>query len=273
MTDEHELGIADRGHINAGSPHTVFDRYPIDLPDLVRQIWTVRYSVPDAPLHQRVLGYPAVNVVFEPDVVALHGPQQRVGVRTLTGDGWAVGLLFRPAAAPLLTATHPVQLIGAEESISIPGHERIAEQVARIMSRPGDVAADREEITGIMRSWLAPMAEQITDAGRLANRASQVAEMRDDILTTTALAHEVHASTRTVERVVRAHTGFGPKWLIECRRMQRAATTLYAHPDTELSTLAIELGFSDHAHFSRRYREVIGETPGQTRAAGRAARG
>ena len=54
--------------------------------------------------------------------------------------------------------------------------------------------------------------------------------------------------------------------------MQDAATRLHADPDTDLSALAVELGFTDHAHFSRRYRSVIGETPGQTRAAGRAAR-
>lgn len=270
MTDGPELGVANRGHINAGSPATVFDRYPIGLPDLVRQVWTVRYSVPDEPLHQRVLGYPAVNVVFEPTVAALYGPQQRVGVRTLTGDGWAVGLLFRPAATPLLTDTHAVELVGAEEPISIPDHHRIAVQMSRIMDRPRDAAVDRAEITEIMRSWLEPVAEKVTEAGHLANHASQIAEMRDDILTTSALADEVHASTRTVERVVREHTGFGPKWLIECRRMQRAATTLFAHPDTALAGLAADLGFADHAHFTRRYRSIVGETPDETRRAGRA---
>ena len=271
MTDGPELGVANRGHINAGSSATVFDRYPIGLPDLVRQVWTVRYSVPDEPLHQRVLGYPAVNVVFEPTVAALYGPQQRVGVRTLTGDGWAVGLLFRPAATPLLTDTPAVELVGAEEPISIPGHRRIAVEMARIMNRPHDPAVNRAEITEIMRSWLAPAAAEITDAGRLANRAAQVAEMREDILTTSALAAGVHASTRTIERVTREHTGFSPKWLIECRRMQRAATTLFAQPDTALAQLAADLGFADHAHFSRRYRSIIGETPDETRRAGRAA--
>ncbi len=268
-----DAGVANRGHINAGSPATLFDRYAIDLPDLVRQIWTVRYSIPNGVLRQRVLGYPAINVVFEPTVAALYGPEQRVGVRELTGDGWAVGILFRPAATPLITRTPAAGLIAAEEPISIPDHPRVADEISQIMARPSDPEADRVDITAIMRSWLAPLADHVTDAGHLANLACQVAEMRDDILQTAALAAELHASTRTIERIIREHTGFSPKWLIECRRMQRAATTLYAEPDTALAGLAADLGFADHAHFSRRYRSIIGETPDETRKAGRAAAG
>jgi AraC-like DNA-binding protein len=50
--------------------------------------------------------------------------------------------------------------------------------------------------------------------------------------------------------------------------LQRAATTLHAHPDTDLTELALSLQYADHAHFSRRYKEVIGETPDQTRRRG-----
>lgn len=39
------------------------------------------------------------------------------------------------------------------------------------------------------------------------------------------------------------------------------------HPDTKLTELALSLQYVYYAHFSRRYREVIGETPDQTRAA------
>jgi transcriptional regulator GlxA family with amidase domain len=70
---------------------------------------------------------------------------------------------------------------------------------------------------------------------------------------------------------LREYLGLSPKWLIECRRLQAAATTLYVEPDAELSRLAVELGYVDYAHFSRRYRAVLGETPNATRNAGREA--
>jgi AraC-like DNA-binding protein len=56
-----------------------------------------------------------------------------------------------------------------------------------------------------------------------------------------------------------------PKWLIECRRLQYAATTLFGEPDTELSELAAELGYTDYAHFSKQYEKVLGESPRSTR--------
>jgi transcriptional regulator GlxA family with amidase domain len=71
-----------------------------------------------------------------------------------------------------------------------------------------------------------------------------------------------------MERLVRSHIGMTPKWLIECRRLQRAATTLFMSPDTDLSLLAADLGYTDYPHFSRQYQRVLGETPRATRERG-----
>ncbi len=267
---EIDHAIASRGHLNPGSPGVVFDRFTLGLPDLVRNVWVVRWRL-DMPVTQRVLNYPAVNVVVEtgPQVhgahhTGLYGPQPHVTERTLRGVGWAVGVLFRPAATPLLTDLTGTALLGAD----IPFDGAPSARLAEVMTGDGGGDLLRE----VLEKWLAPLAGRVDDAGRLATSAVVTAEERTDITTATALADDVHASVRTVERAVRRHTGFTPKQLIECRRMQDAATRLYAEPGTDLSTLAVELGFTDHAHFSRRYRRVIGETPGQTRTAGRRAR-
>lgn len=76
----------------------------------------------------------------------------------------------------------------------------------------------------------------------------------------------------SLERLVRSYTGLTPKWLIECRRLQHAGTTLYGAPDTDVSALAADLGYTDYPHFSRAYRRVLGESPRATRDHGRAAR-
>ncbi|MGU3291387.1 helix-turn-helix domain-containing protein [Williamsia sp. M5A3_1d] len=260
--------IASRGHLNPGSPGVAFDRFELELPDLVRNVWVVRWQLGE-PLTQRVLNYPAVNVVVEagPQVdgahhTGLYGPQPHVTERTLRGAGWAVGVLFRPAATPLLTDLTDTALLGAD----IVFDDAPSARLAAVMT------GDDGELREILDDWLAPLAERIDDAGRLATSATVIAEERTDITTAVGLADALHTSVRTVERAVRRHTGFTPKQLIECRRMQDAATRLYADPDTDLSTLAVELGFVDHAHFSRRYRAIIGETPGQTRVVGRRSR-
>lgn len=268
---EIRRAVASRGHLNPGSPHVVFDRFELGLHDLVRSVWVVRWDVP-RPLVQRVLNYPAVNVVTEagpqvdgPHHTGLYGPTPKVSTRMLDGAGWAVGLLFRPAATPLLTDLAEDDLLGADVAFS----DSPADAVAAHMSDDGD----REALARLLTGWLAPLADRVDDAGRLASRASDLAENDPEILTAAALAAAIPASTRTVERVVRRHTGFTPKQLIECRRMQTAATRLYLEPETDLAGLAAHLGFADHAHLTRRYRAVIGETPSATREAGRAAQG
>lgn len=256
-----------KGHLNPGSGGVTFDRFELgpDLADLVRHVWVPQWAVPDGEVRpQRVLSYPAINAVIEPHVTALYGPDSRVQVRELRGTSWAVGILFRPAAGPLLTATDPVALVGSSEPLPAAP----AGPVGRIMAEHTYV---RDEIKGILRDWLLPLAADVDERGRLVNEACRLAEEDPGLTRAADLAARVGLSPRSLERLVRSHIGMTPKWLIECRRLQHAATTLFTSPGTDLSVLAAELEYTDYSHFSRRYQRVIGESPRATRERGREA--
>lgn len=93
-----------KGHLNPGSSGVGLDRFELgaDLSDLVRHVWVARWAVPDGEVRpQRVLTYPALNAVIEPELAALYGPDSRVRIQELRGTSWAVGILFRPAACRL----------------------------------------------------------------------------------------------------------------------------------------------------------------------------
>lgn len=266
-------GPKSRGHLNPGSAGLEFDRFELgaDLSGLVRHVWVIRWAVPDGVVSpQRVLTYPALNAAIEPEDAALHGPDSRVGVRELAGVSWVVGVLFRPAAGPLLTRTEPSELAGSSEPLPPAAP---VEAVRRIMSgEPGDRKdRDRAALLPVLRSWLLPVALGVDDRGRLANEACRLAESDPDITRAADLAARLGLSPRSLERLVRSHVGLSPKWLIECRRLQHAATTLFTAPDTDLSGLAAELGYTDYPHFSRRYHRVLGESPRETRDHGRHA--
>ncbi|MEJ8279221.1 AraC family transcriptional regulator [Pseudonocardia spirodelae] len=253
--------IESRGHINPGTPGTSLRRVPIGLDDLVRWVWTARWDLPPGrTVRQRVLQYPAFNVVAGPRAATLHGPRTGVDVRELAGRSWVVGVLLRPGATPLFTTTAPAALRGGEEPVT---GAPLAELTAAVEG-DGDPAA-------VVRAWLEPWADAVTDAGRLVNRACALAESRSDVVRADQLADLVGVAPRTLERLVRGHIGLTPLWLIECRRLQHAAAVLRTDPDTGLAGLAAELGYADQAHFTRRYRAVLGETPGATRRAARAA--
>ncbi|MCO7194946.1 helix-turn-helix domain-containing protein, partial [Pseudonocardia sp. McavD-2-B] len=111
----------------------------------------------------------------------------------------------------------------------------------------------------------------IDQQGRLASVHPDLRAPTADVLRADQLAELVGVAPRTLERLVRGHIGLTPLWLIECRRLQHAAAVLRTDPGTALAGLAADLGYADQAHFTRRYRAVLGETPGATRQAARAA--
>jgi AraC-like DNA-binding protein len=221
--------------------------------------------VPDGEVRpQRVLTYPALNAVIEPARAAIYGPDPRVQVQELRGASWAVGVLFRPAAGPLLTAGGPVALVGSSEPLPAGPSER----VRRVMA--GE-AYERTRLLPVLRDWLLPFAGRTDDRGRLVNEACRLAEEDLGLTRAADLAARLDVSPRTLERLVRGYTGMTPKWLIECRRLQQAATTLYTGPDTDLSELAAALDYTDYPHFFRQYQRVLGESPRVTRERGRQA--
>jgi AraC-like DNA-binding protein len=268
--------VGSAGYLNPGDAEVRFARTVLgaDLDALVRHVWTAHWDVPPGEVRaQRVLTYPSANVVVQPGRADLHGPDRVLSVQGLTGRSWVVGVLLRPAATRLLTATDPVRLVGAHEPLPTAPLPALTAAMTGTRSGAGASAttapADRPEhlaeVAAALRAWLAPVAAGVDDAGLLANAACRVAEERTDVLRAADLADAVGTTPRTLSRVVRAHTGLTPKWLIECRRLQAAAGALHADPDADLAALAADLGYTDQAHFTRRYRRVIGETPGATR--------
>lgn len=256
-----------KGHLNPGSSGVSFDRFELGtgLSDLVRHVWVARWAVPDGEVRpQRVLTYPAFNAVIMPGLATLHGPDSRIHIQELRGTSWVVGVLFRPAAGRLLTTTDPVAL--ADSSEPLPAAP--AGLVQRIMA---DAAYDRGELVRVLRAWLLPVAAGVDDRGRLVNEACHLAEDDPGLTRASDLAVRLGVSPRSLERLVRSHIGMTPKWLIECRRLQHAATTLFAAPGTDLSALAAELEYTDYPHFFRQYHRVLGESPRATRDRGRQA--
>ncbi|MFB2585301.1 helix-turn-helix domain-containing protein [Herbiconiux liukaitaii] len=306
---------ASKGHLNPGAVGVEFDRFGLGpgLSELVRHVWAVRWDVPAGETRpQRMLTYPAFNVVMQPEGTTLAAPDPKLAVVTLTGRSWAVGILFRPAAGPLLAGdTHPSELLGrevpypsdqdADAASAVVAAAAVASAMELAMAASSATGAagatratgesgaaragrasgaagaggaaggigevGRRRVVAALRGWLLPVAGRVGERGRLMNRVGELAETDRGILRSADLAERAGIGVRALERLVAEHVGVTPKWLIECRRLQEAATTLYAQPQTDLSALAAELGYADYPHFSRRYSSLLGETPDETRRA------
>ncbi len=85
-----------------------------------------------------------------------------------------------------------------------------------------------------------------------------------------ATANLIGTSSRTLQRHLAAH-GTGHDALVERARLG-AAATLLAETSARVLDVALDAGYSDHAHFTRAFRRWSGATPMQFRRAHRNGR-
>lgn len=85
------------------------------------------------------------------------------------------------------------------------------------------------------------------------------------------IARELHVSARHLERLFHAELGVSPSDFARTLRLRRAHDLLV---DTRqpISEVALDTGFADGSHFSRRFRDAYGKSPSQVRREARSHR-
>ena len=235
---------------------------PAAAADLVEWFWIPEWNVePGRTSRQHVVSYPALNLVVEGDGVELVGPSTTASYRDLTGRGWAVGALLKPAAVAAVT-DDPSALRDASRVFESPDLHRA---VVQAMGEGGE--RGREQAATVFARWLVTRVGAPTPAALIAN------DMAALLLTDTAVvrdedaARRLSVSVRTMQRLARRHVGMTPAAMIRRRRLQEAAQRVREHPAIDLATLAGELGYADHAHLTNDFRAVLGFTPSSYRSA------
>ncbi len=247
--------------------------YPARLPSFTRiapdavetsvvvHFWVPEWDIaPGRASRQHVIAYPAANLVVTPEGVAAVGPTTRRSHRDLSGRGWAVGALLRPAAVPAIIGD-PVELRDAQAAVDAP---ELAADVADAMSRGGEARAERA--SRILGEWIVRRTGEPGPDALLANELARLVDADPEVLHPRDLAARLGVSERTVSRLARRYVGISPAAMIRRRRLQEAAERLRADPAVPLAELAAELGYADQAHLSRDFRAVLGFTPSGYRA-------
>ena len=77
------------------------------------------------------------------------------------------------------------------------------------------------------------------------------------------LVQQFHLSKRTLQRLFRQYVGVSPKWVIKRYRIQEVVERLTSGEMAGWSTLAMELGYTDQAHFIKDFKAIVGCTPSE----------
>ena len=241
-----------------------FHREPVagELAAFVRWFWIPEWDIePGRVSRQHVVGFPACNLVVEDDTAGIAGPTTHASYRDLSGAGWAVGALLRPAAVPALVG-EPAALRDAFRQVD---HPELTAAVRAAMEGDAPAPERRRAAVGALSSWLLGRLGAPDEEGLLANRVVDLAESDSGLLTVADLAARLHVSTRTLQRLAVRYIGVAPVALIRRRRLQEAAERLRHDPGLDLTALAHELGYADHAHLTNDFHGTLGFTPSSYR--------
>jgi AraC-like DNA-binding protein len=203
-------------------------------------------------------------IVVAADYARFYGVVSGLSTTTLSGDGWAVGLMCAPAAGHLLTGTpmaaYTDRYVDVAEVLGAAGQD-LTRQVRAVMAgdprSPGAHTAAMAAFADALRPHLPVDAE-----GTLVNDVVAFVESRSDVTRVAQVCDEFDLSERALQRLVHRRLGLTPKWLIQRRRLQEAAERLRTEA-APLSDVAAVLGYADQPHFIRDFSRVTGMTPGE----------
>ncbi|SFJ74628.1 AraC family transcriptional regulator [Jannaschia pohangensis] len=223
------------------------------------------------------------------------------GLRTLAGR---VGSLYlAPAGATAhweAEGTHQIMLLALPRTIlatmlsglgdgdplaSLYGREIFDPQLAGTMNRIWTESESEGPVANLMvdgllmsmTAMLARMSDTETemtgpdtalDAKRL-NRVTEFVEANlSENISVDMMAQVACLSPAHFARTFRAATGMPPHAYVLSRRLD-AARRMLGSSDLALSEIALACDFSSQSHFTARFRDVVGQTPHQFRAATR----
>lgn len=253
-------------HPKAGAQKFQLARYEATQPldPFVEHYWVVRWDLRgQEPYRSETLPHPSIHLVIEPDAAHIVGVVTHKFSRLLQEQGWAFGIKFRPGAfypfvrtpvsgytdktvdlatqfgaagraleAALRTATDDAQMVTEAENFLL-----------QLASAAGDPLLDENvRLTGEIVNTI--MAERaITKVDQLAGR--------------------FHNNKRALQRLFSQYVGVSPKWVIQRYRLHEAAEQAAAGEVVDWSTLAVELGYFDQAHFIKDFKAIVGLTPAE----------
>jgi len=233
-----------------------------ELAEFVDYFWLVRWHVPE-PFEQQVVPQPRVHIAAEEGRLLVHGVTRRPFFRTLTGTGHVLGAAFHAGGfRPLLKRSVGSVSETVRPALDVLGvDDRTA--AADILGPSDDHDHDHDDasMVRVLEDYLLATRPAPDPAGRDVTALVTHAEQHADIVRAEQLAQHAGVSLRSLQRLFTEYVGIGPKWVIARFRILDAAAAAHSGQATDWAALAHELGFSDQAHLTRVFAQVVGTPP------------
>jgi AraC-like DNA-binding protein len=244
-------------HFRAETPLPSYWRYfpSPDLAPYIEHYWTIEWDLPE-PVLRETLPYPSAHIVLEPGVAQLGGVHTRRFSRVLAGKSRVLGAKFRPGGLrPFLT--RPVADL-TDKVFELP---TIFGEDARNLDQRALAHADHDAAIAVLEDFLRALQPRVDNNFALAVRIAERIASDRQLRRVEQLVTEFHLGARTLQRLFNEYVGVSPKWMIGRYRLQEAAERMATASDPDWAQTALDLGYTDQAHFIRDFKKLIGRAP------------
>jgi AraC-like DNA-binding protein len=237
-----------------------------DLEPLVEHYWVVEWDLGGQPPHRaETLPHPSVHMIFEAGGLSrIRGPAREKFSRRLAGRGGVFAVKFTPGGFQPFAGGSVSRFTN-----TIVTFRRVFGAAGHAVDRAVLAATTDHARIAIVEEFLRSRCPE-PDA-QVAQVTAMVAEAAKDrgMLKVDDLADRFGLNKRTLQRLFSRYAGVSPKWVIQRYRLHEAAEQLAAGPASH-AALALQLGYSDQAHFVRDFKAIVGVSPAAyARATGR----
>ncbi|MEO7310466.1 MAG: ATP-binding protein [Chitinophagaceae bacterium] len=131
------------------------------------------------------------------------------------------------------------------------------------LKKAGIAAGEQTDIPTLAEP-VVPVPAKTEDAFVQKVREAIAAHLSDENFTVEQLCKLVFLSHSQLHRKLEAVTGYSPNRFIRMMRLTKAKEMMQ-QPNTSISTIALECGYSDAGYFSRVFKQEMGVTPNEWR--------
>lgn len=232
-----------------------------DLERYVEHYWAVEWDLRgEAPERAETLPHPSVHMIFERHGRSrIRGAARKKFSKLLEGKGGVFAVKFTPGGF------YP--FVG----VPVSGFSEKIVTLRDVFGRRGDeldraVLAEDTDVSRInlVESFLLGHLRKVHKADENVLTVTEIVyEVAKDrgILKVQDLVDRYGLNKRMLQRLFARYVGVSPKWVIQRYRLNEAAEELATGESISQSELALNLGYSDQAHFIRDFKSIVGVSP------------
>lgn len=227
------------------------------LRPFVDRYWVTEWDLRGQPSYEQViLAHPSINMVNMYSNTRIYGISPTTSSQLLEGEGRALGIMFNPAGFYPFWG-HPVSELGAQ-SMDI---RDVFGQDAQSLEDAIAAAEDEEKQIIVLESFLLERLPEPDENVIFLNGMVETISTDREILRVDDLVNRFGVPKRTLQRLFSRYVGMSPKWVIQRYRLHEAAERIEREEVSDWTTLILELGYYDQAHFIKDFKAMIGKSP------------